>query len=228
MKCPSCGRENPHGEQYCLDCGQDLTAAPAAPTAATAAAISDEEFQQMLASPPAPESAAHTDATVDAVGGGQARSPMAPAPPADTTPVPAPSGGDVAPAPAAAIPSVPAAPPSGPAVSFDIAGPAAASTVAFSAHEARVGRRDADAGIYPEIDFEGNDVVVDRGERVHAVSRRHGRVLMDGGTLSYEDLGSTNGSTIDGAAVLPNDPRPLRDGSVIVLGRTCRITVHVR
>src|SRR5579871_2298915 len=71
MKCPSCGKENPAGEQYCLDCGSDLSAAPAA-TAGTPApatqsaggagapagaagdslAMSDEEFQRLLHTPP--------------------------------------------------------------------------------------------------------------------------------------------------------------------------------
>lgn len=275
MKCPSCGKENPPGEQYCLDCGDDLTAAPVAPAAPagnTPLAIPDDEFQRMLSSPPPPKSCPHCGAVAPAGGAfcdncgeplaGGAAAATQPSATAGSAPAPEPPSAVVgvgaaaasAPAPIvppelvatsaspAAIPGSapapppsastsgtgPVAPPSGPAIRFDLAGPASASTAAMTGSEARVGRRDADAGIYPEIDFEGNDFVVDGGERVHAVSRRHGRIFDDGGTLKYEDAGSTNGSTVDGAAVLPHDPQPLKDGSVIVLGRTCRITVHIR
>ena len=31
MKCPSCGKDSPTGEQYCLDCGSDLSAVPLPP-----------------------------------------------------------------------------------------------------------------------------------------------------------------------------------------------------
>lgn len=126
-------------------------------------------------------------------------------------------------APAAAAPTAATLPP----VQLELAGPAAQATYALRGTEALVGRRDATQGIYPEIDFDGNDIVLDRGEPVHAVSRRHGRIFWDGTTLMFEDLGSTNGSTIDGRPVLPREPQPLADGSVIVLGRTCRITVHI-
>jgi len=114
-----------------------------------------------------------------------------------------------------------------PAVRLELAGPTARTTYALHGAEALVGRRDPEQGIYPEIDFDGNDIVLDRGEPVHAVSRRHGRIFWDGATLMFEDLGSTNGSTIDGRPVPPREPQPLADGSVIVLGRTCRIVVRL-
>lgn len=112
-------------------------------------------------------------------------------------------------------------------MTFEISGPSASSSVTMSADEAKIGRRDAEAAIYPEVDFDGNDIVVDSGERVHAVSRRHGRIFRDGGMLKYEDSGSTNGSTLNGAPVLANDAQPIKDGDRIVLGRTCRITIHI-
>ncbi len=112
-------------------------------------------------------------------------------------------------------------------VTFEIGGPKSTSMYTLTTDDVQVGRRDPDAGIFPEIDFEGNDIVVDSGERVHAVSRRHGRIFRDSNGLKYEDLGSTNGSTLNGAAVLAHDPQPLKDGDKIVLGRTCRIAVHV-
>jgi pSer/pThr/pTyr-binding forkhead associated (FHA) protein len=123
--------------------------------------------------------------------------------------------------------AIPSAGPAGSGVSLEYEGPTSKGRLAMAGDEVKIGRRDADAGIYPELDFEGNDLVVDAGERVHAVSRRHARVFRDGGDLKFEDLGSTNGSTLNGAAVLAHDPQPLNDGDRIVLGRTCRITVHV-
>jgi predicted nucleic acid-binding Zn ribbon protein len=290
MKCPSCGKENPAGEQYCLDCGAELSAAAASATpapnlqpAGSSLAFSDDEFQRLLAqqapAPAGPTVCPHCGAA--APQGGQfcdncgepltappavATTPAAPPVPAAATPAPAqpaapPTPLDHASTPAAAAPASPAAsvatdapaatpatpaattvepspaaaasaptsaPPAGPSVTLDLAGPTGSSSYMLSGDEAKIGRRDADAGIFPEIDFEGNDFVNEAGEKVHAVSRRHGRIFRDGGDLKFEDLGSTNGSVLDGSPVLPHDPQPLKDGSAIVLGRTCRITVHIQ
>jgi predicted component of type VI protein secretion system len=245
MKCPNCGKENPAGEKFCLDCGSDLSApaastpvSGAAPVAAPAGAagsvaMSDEEFQRLLNSPPAARTCPHCGAAAPASGSycdscGQ---------PLDAQPAPAgaasaaaagaaaATSADSSSQPTAAIPA--AEPPSEGGVHFDLSGPAGSSNYTMSADEVNIGRRDPDAGIFPEIDFDGNDVVVDGGERVHAVSRRHARIFRDAGELKFEDLGSTNGSTLNGSAVLANDPQPLHDGDRIVLGRTCRIAVHV-
>jgi pSer/pThr/pTyr-binding forkhead associated (FHA) protein len=118
-------------------------------------------------------------------------------------------------------------PGAGAGVTLELGGPSATSVFTMTTDAVQVGRRDPDAGIFPEIDFEGNDIVVDGGERVHAVSRRHGRIFRDADGLKYEDLGSTNGSTLNGAAVLAHDLQPLKDGDKIVLGRTCRLLVHI-
>ncbi|GEM_PF-1046525 len=270
MKCPACGKENPAGEQYCLDCGSDLNAA-AAPAAATSAgssgaspaaaggsplAYSDEEFQRMLQTPPAPTTCPHCGAAAPVSGTfcdtcGQPLTEQPPAAaPAAATPAPAADAAtassaasqpqaapadqqaaaappaDQAAAPTMSISAQPPAP-TGPQIAFDLSGPVASSRYEMRGDEVKIGRRDAESGIYPELDFDGNDIVVEGGERVHAVSRRHGRIFREGGVLKFEDLGSTNGSTINGAAVLAKDPQPLKDSDTIVLGRTCRITVHV-
>ncbi|HEY7294088.1 MAG TPA: zinc ribbon domain-containing protein [Dehalococcoidia bacterium] len=266
MKCPACGKENPAGEQYCLDCGSDLNAAPAPAAASTAAgggaspaaggslAYSDEEFQRMLQTPPTPTTCPHCGAAAPVSGAycdncgqplteqpaaatpaevtpAQAADAAAATPdqaqgvaPADQQPADAPADGSAAPT--MPIPSQPAATP-GPQIAFDLSGPAASSRYEMHGDEVKIGRRDAESGIYPELDFDGNDIVVEGGERVHAVSRRHGRIFREGSALKFEDLGSTNGSTLNGAAVLAKDPQPLNDGDTIVLGRTCRIVVHV-
>jgi predicted nucleic acid-binding Zn ribbon protein len=272
MKCPACGKENPAGEQYCLDRGSDLNAAPA-PAAATAApsgganpasagsglAFSDEEFQRLLQTPPQPiicphcgaaaplsgqfcdncgqplsqQAATATPAASDVTPAQAADAAAASAQAAPTTPAAAPADQQPAAAPvdksSAPTMSIPdqAATPAAPKVSFDLSGPASSSRYEMQSDEVKIGRRDAESGIYPELDFDGNDIVIEAGERVHAVSRRHGRIFREGDVLKFEDLGSTNGSTINGAAVLAKDPQPLKDGDTIVLGRTCRIVVHV-
>jgi pSer/pThr/pTyr-binding forkhead associated (FHA) protein len=52
-----------------------------------------------------------------------------------------------------------------------------------------------------------------------SLSRRHVRFrLAAGGTLTIEDLGSTNGTAVDGHKIEPHKPVPVRDGSRISLG----------
>lgn len=49
-----------------------------------------------------------------------------------------------------------------------------------------------------------------------SVSRRHARVLVEGGRVVVEDLGSKNGTFVDGARI--DGPAPLSDGSELRLG----------
>ncbi|MEJ5946743.1 DUF3662 and FHA domain-containing protein [Pseudokineococcus basanitobsidens] len=65
-----------------------------------------------------------------------------------------------------------------------------------------------------------SDVVVDDP----GVSRRHVEIRVDGGRASVRDLGSTNGTFLDGRKV---ESGPLVDGAVITVGRT-RITFSSR
>jgi len=51
-----------------------------------------------------------------------------------------------------------------------------------------------------------------------SISRRHARFRAAAGTLTVEDLGSTNGTAIDGHKIEPYRPVPVRDGSRISLG----------
>ena len=50
------------------------------------------------------------------------------------------------------------------------------------------------------------------------VSRRHARLAFAGGALQIEDLDSMNGTSVDGVAVLPGEPRPLQIGSTLKIG----------
>src|SRR5207244_9061942 len=48
-----------------------------------------------------------------------------------------------------------------------------------------------------------------------SVSRRHARIMVDNGACSMEDLGSANGSFVNGERLRPKQPRPLQDNDVI-------------
>ena len=50
------------------------------------------------------------------------------------------------------------------------------------------------------------------------VSRRHARLLLANNILHIEDMGSTNGTSIDGAVVEPGVPRPLQAGGRLRIG----------
>jgi pSer/pThr/pTyr-binding forkhead associated (FHA) protein len=64
------------------------------------------------------------------------------------------------------------------------------------------------------IGREGCDVVLPDPE----VSRRHARLFVDGGVAMVEDLGSTNGTWLNGAPVA--DPAPVAPGDVLRFGNT--------
>lgn len=57
-----------------------------------------------------------------------------------------------------------------------------------------------------------NDVVINDSE----VSRRHARLYMQGGNYVIEDLGSTNGTSVNGQRIV--GPYVLRPGELIMLG----------
>ena len=50
------------------------------------------------------------------------------------------------------------------------------------------------------------------------VSRYHAHLHWDGAVWWIEDLGSSNGTTVDGQICPPRDPRPLRSGASLKLG----------
>ena len=55
---------------------------------------------------------------------------------------------------------------------------------------------------------------LDRG-----VSRHHAKIYASKGTLYIEDLGSSNGTTLNGEALAANQPEELHDGDELMLGR---------
>jgi pSer/pThr/pTyr-binding forkhead associated (FHA) protein len=66
-----------------------------------------------------------------------------------------------------------------------------------------------------------NDVVINDPE----VSRRHARFLLQGNSYVLEDLGSTNGTFINGQRLA--SPYPLRDGEVITFGERINVVYEL-
>ena len=76
-----------------------------------------------------------------------------------------------------------------------------------------IGRQDPVSTIFPEIDLTG------AGNPAKSVSRRHARILNQGNTMLVEDLGSVNGTFINGKRLDPYLPETLHDGDTLQLGR---------
>jgi hypothetical protein len=69
-------------------------------------------------------------------------------------------------------------------------------------------------GVVIGRDLEQCDVVLAHS----TVSRRHVRLLLAGGVLQVLDLGSLNGTSVDGAAALAGERQSLQVGAVLKLG----------
>jgi CheY-like chemotaxis protein len=81
------------------------------------------------------------------------------------------------------------------------------------------GRGDTNQGIQPEIDLGAYD-----GQR-KGVSRKHARLIMRDNRLVLEDLGSSNGTYINGQHIGVLSPVRVRDGDHIKLG-SLSLQVH--
>lgn len=89
-----------------------------------------------------------------------------------------------------------------------------ASTVQVQVHdEMIIGRRDSDLGVYPEIDLS-------EFQSLHyGVSRRHAMICVQEGRLHVRDLGSTNGTQINGQLCEANRDYRLRHNDELTVGR---------
>jgi hypothetical protein len=77
-----------------------------------------------------------------------------------------------------------------------------------------IGRIDPHRGIRPEVDLSKHDPA-------SRVSRRHARITSRGALFFVEDLGSANGTLINGSMRLtPQEPYLLTNGDVIQIGET--------
>jgi pSer/pThr/pTyr-binding forkhead associated (FHA) protein len=81
-----------------------------------------------------------------------------------------------------------------------------------SAAEVHIGRLDAAHGIFPDLDLSPD------GGLEGGVSRRHCKVHQRGSTYLVEDVGSANGTFLNGQRLTPYLPHVLKDGDELQLG----------
>ena len=85
-------------------------------------------------------------------------------------------------------------------------------------HAIHLGRIDPAADIFPEIDLSKHNPT-------KQISRRHARILRQNEAIFVEDLGSINGTYINGQILTPYLPQPLNNGDILQLGKL-PIEVH--
>ena len=78
--------------------------------------------------------------------------------------------------------------------------------------EVIIGRKDDRAGVEPDLDL------AEYGARQQGVSRQHASIARDGNHLYIRDLGSVNGTYLNGQRLRKGQARILRDGDEIHLG----------
>jgi pSer/pThr/pTyr-binding forkhead associated (FHA) protein len=79
--------------------------------------------------------------------------------------------------------------------------------------EILLGREDPVSGIFPDIDL------TPHGGEEGGVSRRHARIVLEGGTFYIVDLNSTNLTYVNRQRLAPDTRQPLKDGDDIRCGR---------
>ncbi len=82
-----------------------------------------------------------------------------------------------------------------------------------SSPEVLIGRLDAAHGIFPDVDLTAE------GGLAMGVSRRQAKIVQRGGELFVEDVGSANGTFLNGQRLTPYLPYPLSKGDIIQAGR---------
>jgi pSer/pThr/pTyr-binding forkhead associated (FHA) protein len=82
-----------------------------------------------------------------------------------------------------------------------------------STAEVHIGRLDAAHGIFPDLDLSPD------GGLEGGVSRHHCKVHQRGSAYLVEDVGSANGTFLDGQRLTPYLPHVLKDGDELQLGR---------
>jgi pSer/pThr/pTyr-binding forkhead associated (FHA) protein len=79
--------------------------------------------------------------------------------------------------------------------------------------EIYLGRLDAAHGIFPDLDLTAD------GGLEGGVSRRHAKIHQKGNRFFIEDVGSANGTFLNGQRLTPYLPHPLQKGDKVQLGR---------
>ena len=90
---------------------------------------------------------------------------------------------------------------------------------ALTAPVSLIGRRSEPRAIFPEVPVQHDD----------AVSHRHALLQLDAaaGTLTVRDIGSSNGTRLNGVALKPMTDYPLNDGDVLAFGHWSVLTLSL-
>lgn len=238
MKCSVCGSDNLEGSAYCEDCGSRLVMTPATPVMAAPAPVAPTPVAPAPVAPapvaPAPVPVMDAPASEAAVAGPAPALYAAPAsvemPAAaivcsacgasnglgslfcedcgarlkdeNAAPTPAPVQAAPAVAPAPVMVARPRLVVNGSAKEYEL-----------DREVMLLGRNSPADGIFPEIDL----TEVDTGSYI---SRRHGRLTRQDAAFVYEDMGSSNGSFLNGNKLVPKVQVEMHDGDTLRLGRT--------
>jgi hypothetical protein len=218
ISCPQCGTQNLPGMAYCEHCGSPLDT-PAPTTAPAAAAEADAG---------AAEAIAQAQAVLDQLPADTFDTDTAPAAePQDSTAAAANTSDKANSADTASDDA--AAPPVAPVQATASTPPVL--TISFATggqHEittdiTNVGRSDVAQNWHPELDlipFGG--AAPDLG-----VSRHQARIQRTGDTFSITDVGSTNGTFVNGKALEYNQPVDLHDGDSVAFGAfNAKVAIH--
>jgi pSer/pThr/pTyr-binding forkhead associated (FHA) protein len=201
--CPQCGTQNLPGMAYCEHCGSPLSAPEQeeAPAAATA-------------DPSVDETIARAKAVLEQMGGADA-DPTTTAPDEDhdhdhDAPIPhaeddAATDGGLAPVAAPAATSA--------AQTLTITFPGDADYVVHT-DVTNIGRSDVAQNWHPELDL----IPFGGGAPDLGVSRHQAVIQRNGGGFLLIDVGSTNGTFVNGKAMEYNKPIELHDGDSIAFG----------
>ena len=211
ITCPQCGAQNLPGLAYCETCGTPLPQQPAA-TSGASAAPQDAGQSSLGPSPTAPPGAP-PDPAAAAMPQPVMPVDQPPAAPDAGIPSPAPAGANVVGADqgATAAPTAPPAPAS--AGTLTITFPSGQAYV-MQGDEINVGRSDVAQNWHPELDV----IPYGGGAPDLGVSRHQARLIRQNGGFAVVDVGSTNGTYVNGRAVPYNQPTPLHDGDTLSFG----------
>jgi hypothetical protein len=192
---------------YCQECGKESQPGEVI-CSACGGALTDAELDlpEVAAFPINTPATAEPAAPAQAERSSEPRMPLAP-------PLPEAAGMPVAPTPQAATPAASA---QGPRLEITVG--TLTGSVALNPGVTTIGRADAASGIRPDVDL-SVDI---------AVSRRHAEIRSSATGYVIFDLGSTNGTVVNGRAVPRHQEVPLADGDEIRLGESCKLTVRLR
>jgi len=201
MYCQECGKESQLGEVICSACGGALTDAE----------LDLPEVEAFSLDLPVAESAP----TAQAEPAGGLRMPVAPTMP--SAPAVAATGPGLSLQTAAPMTEAPRASAltSGPRLEITVG--SLSGSYALNPGVTTIGRTDPANGNRPDVDLS-----VDQ-----AVSRRHAEIRHSAAGYSICDLGSTNGSVVNGRAIPRHQEIPLADGDEIRIGENCKIVVRL-